>query len=45
MYTLKIWFCGRWKDGIKTYATYNDAISRIKKLDDVGIKAKLVKKV
>lgn len=41
MYGIQVWYDHHWRDGIRSYATLNDATARLAELRDVGIVARL----
>ncbi len=41
MFTIQVWFDNHWKDGIRFYDTIEAANSRLKRLNEVGIRARV----
>ena len=42
-YRLQVWFQKHWRWGIVEYSSYDEAEKRVKKLAEVGIKARIRK--
>ena len=42
MIKLQVWFDNHWKEGIRKYETMEEAEERIKRLKEVGIKARVM---